>query len=245
MKLSWQIKLGTTLIVLSAVVYFIHYLIFRDPHHIFIYMIGDIAFVFIEVLLVTLIIHRLLTEREKRKRLEKLNMVIEVFFSEVGTKLLAHLSDFDPKLEKIRKDLIVTGDWSNEEFTNVTKKLKDYDYEVEFDKIDMGDLRIFLMEKRDFLVRLVENPTLMEHESFTELLMGVFHLTEELEAREKVRELPGCDCDHLKGDLERVYMLLVNEWLDYMKYLKNNYPFLFSFAMRTNPFDQKASVIVK
>jgi hypothetical protein len=30
-----------------------------------------------------------------------------------------------------------------------------------------------------------------------------------------------------------------------MKYLKKYYPYLFSFAMRTNPFDQNASPIVK
>jgi len=30
---DWQIKLGIVLIILSAIVYFVHYLIFRDPHH--------------------------------------------------------------------------------------------------------------------------------------------------------------------------------------------------------------------
>jgi voltage-gated potassium channel len=40
-------------------------------------------------------------------------------------------------------------------------------------------------------------------------------------------------------------VLLVNEWVDYMRHLKNHYPFLFSLAMRTNPFDQTASVIIK
>jgi hypothetical protein len=29
----------------------------------------------------------------------------------------------------------------------------------------------------------------------------------------------------------------LDEWLDYMKYLKANYPDLFSLAIRTNPFD--------
>ena len=93
-RFSWQIVLGLSLIVLSIVFYLIHYVIFRDPHHIFIYMIGDIAFVFVEVLLVTLIIHRLLDEREKRARLEKLNMVIGTFFSEVGTRLVVRPKSF-------------------------------------------------------------------------------------------------------------------------------------------------------
>ena len=112
---DWQIKLGIVLVVLSAVVYFAHYLIFRDTHHIFIYLIGDIGFVFCEVLLVTLIIHRLLGEREKRNRLEKLNMVIGAFFSEVGTELLTFFSYFDPKLDEIRKELVVTSSWTDQE----------------------------------------------------------------------------------------------------------------------------------
>jgi plasmid maintenance system killer protein len=233
------------LIVLSAIFYVIHYAIFRDVHHIFLYMIGDIAFVFIEVLLVTLIIHRLLTEREKRARLEKLNMVIGVFFSEVGTRLLAYFSDLDPNLDRIRKDLIVTNNWSEQEFLGVSKRLRNYDYSVAIKKVDLEDLRAFLVGKRDFLVRLLENPVLLEHESFSSLLEAVFHLTEELAAREDLRELPDTDYEHMAGDVKRVYSLLVHQWLDYMRHLKDNYPYLFSLAMRTNPFDQEASPIVK
>lgn len=244
-RFSWEIILGIFLIILSIIVYTIHYLIFRDIHHIFIYMMGDLAFVFIEVLLVTLIIHRLLSEREKRNRLEKLNMVIGTFFSEVGIKLLTFFSDSDPKLDKIKKDLIVTKNWSEQEFSIVSKRLRKYDYEVEIKKVDIEHLRRALVGKRDFLVRLLENPILLEHESFTELLRAVFHLTEELEYRDDVKKLPDTDYEHLAGDIKRAYILLFHQWLDYMKHLKDNYPYLFSLAMRTNPFDKTASAIVK
>jgi len=244
-RFSWQILLGLSLIVLSIGFYFLHYAIFRDAHHIFIYLIGDIAFVFVEVLLVTVIIHRLFSEREKRIRLEKLNMVIGAFFSEVGTRLLTYFSDFDPKLGKIRKELVVTNDWSEQEFSRVRKRLRNYDYGVEIEKVELEDLAIFLMGKRDFLLRLLENPTLLEHESFTELLRAVFHLTEELANREDLAQLPDTDYHHLAGDIKRAYVLLVHQWFDYMKHLKNNYPYLFSLAMRANPFDQEASPIVK
>jgi hypothetical protein len=244
-RFSWQTLLGLSLIVLSIVFYLLHYAIFRDPHHIFIYLIGDIAFVFVEVLLVTLIIHRLLSEREKRIRLEKLNMVIGAFFSEVGTRLLAYFSDFDPKLDKIRKELIVANDWSEHEFSSVSKRLKIYDYGVEIQKVELEDLANYLMGKRDFLLRLLENPTLLEHESFTELLRAVFHLTEELANREDLTQLPDTDYQHLAGDMKRAYVLLVHQWFDYMRHLKDNYPYLFSLAMRANPFDQDASPIVR
>ena len=244
-RFHWQITLGIALVALSAIVYVIHYLIFRDTHHIFIYLIGDIAFVFFEVLLVTLIIHRLLSEREKRTRLEKLNMVIGAFFSETGTELLTYFSDFDPKLNEIRKELVVTKNWSEKEFQRVSKTLRNYDYGVHIQKVSLEDLRTFLMGKRDFLLRLLENPNLLEHERFTELLRGVFHLTEELANRDDIRDLPDTDYEHLAGDIKRVYVQLVHQWLDYMKHLKNNYPYLFSLAMRTNPFDMEASPIVK
>jgi len=243
--MRWQIILGLSLVVLSVIFYFIHYAIFRDSHHIFIYMIGDIAFVFVEVLLVTLIIHQLLSAREKRARLEKLNMVIGAFFSEIGAGLVTYFSDFDPKLESIKQELIVRPTWSEKEFSALSKRLKSYDYGVEIQKVELEYLRDFLIGKRDFLLRLLENPNLLEHESFTELLRAVFHLTEELQNREDISQLPDSDYEHLAGDIRRAYVLLVQHWLDYMKHLKDNYPYLFSLAMRTNPFDQTASPIVE
>jgi hypothetical protein len=244
-RLDWKFFLGLGLVISSALVYLVHYFVFRDSHHIFIYLIGDVAFVFIEVLMVTLIIHRLLGQRETDAMLEKLNMVIGTFFSEVGTSLLVYLSDFDPKLNEIRKNLIITADWNDADFLKVSKHLRRYKYGIDIHKIDLQRLRTDLMERRDFMVRLLENPVLLEHESFTNLLRAVFHLVEELTSRETLTDLPETDLQHLAGDIKRAYILLVREWLDYMKYLKNNYPYLFSLAMRTNPFDQEASPVVK
>jgi len=244
-RVGWQATLVSSLILLSAVLYLIHFAIFRDLYHIFYYLISDIAFLPLEVLLVTLILHRLLSEREKRARLDKLNMVIGAFFSEVGTLLLTYLSDADPKLDSVRKDLIVTNNWSEEEFAQVSRRLKGYDYGIRIEMVSLEDLCSFLLGKRDFLVRLLENPSLLEHESFTELLRAVFHLTEELTSREDLKDLPETDTAHLTGDIRRAYVLLVHRWLDYMRHLKANYPYLFSLAMRTNPFDRSASPIVR
>jgi hypothetical protein len=244
-RYKWQILLGLLLIAVSAGLYLLHYAIFGDVHHIFVYMLGDIAFVPIEVLLVTLIIHQLLTHRERRNRLEKLNMVIGVFFSEMGTELLTLFSDFDPKLDEIRNDLIVRGDWSEQDFAKISNGLRNYDYAVDIQRIDLGQLDTFLAERREFLVRLLENPTLLEHESFTDLLQAVFHVSEELSSREDLEGLPESDLQHLTDDIKRAYGLLVHFWLDYMSHLSDNYPYLFSLAMRTNPFDQEASPVVR
>jgi hypothetical protein len=44
--------------------------------------------------------------------------------------------------------------------------------------------------------------------------------------------------------MERAYVLLIREWLDYMNHLQQVYPYLFSLARRTNPFDPGAAAEV-
>jgi hypothetical protein len=244
-RISWPVFLGMSLILLSVILYGAHYIIFQDAHHIYIYMVGDIAFVPIEVLLVTLIIHRLLSDREKRLRLEKLNMVIGTFFSSVGTRLLTYFSDFDPGINRIREHLMVSNDWDDQEFAAASRSLKSYEYSIDILGVNLEELRSFMVEKQDLLVRILENPTLLEHESFSELLRAVFHLSDELEFREDLGQLPDSDLNHLASDIRRAYVLLVRQWVDYVKYLKSDYPFLFSLAMRMNPFDEQSSPLVR
>lgn len=242
---DWKIILGIFLVIASAIVYYVHFLIFRDTHHIFIYLIGDVAFVFLEVLLVTMIIHGLLVHREKQNILKKLNMVIGTFFSEVGTDLLKKCSAFDLELFKITQHLVVKTDWSNKEFAKVVKQTRAHNFHIDSKRSNMQDVKDFLMSKRKFLLRLLGNPNLLEHDSFTNLLWAVSHLTEELAHRKDFSNLPEADYQHLSGDIKRAYQLLILEWLDYMKHLKEDYPYLFSLAMRTNPFDADAKVEVR
>jgi hypothetical protein len=181
---------------------------------------------------------------DKQKHQKKVNMVMGAFFMEVGTKLLTYISDLDPELESIRSSLVVEEDWSDQEFSRVSESLKSYGYGIDLEKLDLEYLFILLQKDRDFLIRLVENPIVLEHETFTDLLLEVFHLSEELESRSCLIGLPATDLAHIQRDITRVYGYLVNEWLDYMLYLKSDYPHLFSLAMRTNPFDRTASPIV-
>jgi hypothetical protein len=240
----WEIIFAAGLVALSVLLYAVHFTIFEDLHHILIYFVGDVAFVPIEVLLVTLIIHRLLESRDRRQKMEKLNMVIGTFFSALGTELLAFLSDRDPRLDEIRGELVVSDDWSDAEFDRVVRRLAAYAARVAIGNDDFVRLKAFLAAKEEILIRMLENPTLLEHESFTELLRAVFHLTEELQKRQDFGTLPPADLAHLEGDIVRVYGLLIREWLDYMRYLRGRYPYLFSLAMRTNPFDETATVVV-
>lgn len=241
---DWQVVLGVILITLSAVVYYFHYLLFHDVHHIFLYLISDIAFLFIEVFLVTIVIHRILAIREKRAMLKKMNMVIGAFFSEVGTELIRIFSSFDPGAAATAKELVVSAGWSPKDFAAARKSAGGRSCAVDCKRGDLACLKEFLLAKRQFLLGLLENANLLEHETFTNLLWAVFHLTEELASRKDFKASEQADYDHIAGDIKRAYALLVSEWLAYMAHLKTDYPYLFSLAVRTNPFDPNASVVI-
>ncbi|MFC1553460.1 potassium channel family protein [candidate division KSB1 bacterium] len=175
------------------------------------------------------------SRREKHSIMQKLNIVIGVFFSEVGTNLLSVFSRYDQNLDTIRNDLDIKEDWTDQEYITLKKHLSVGKFRVNKDKIDFIMVKELLANNKELMLRLLENPVLLENESFTELLRSTFHLYEELMNRDLIN-LKESDSSHLAGDMNRVYTHIVPQWLNYMKYLNDNYPYLFMHSVRTNPF---------
>jgi hypothetical protein len=244
-KWSWRFWMSLALIGASFVVYAIHYLIFQDLHHILIYLIGDIGFLFINVLVVTLLIEQLLSRREKLAMMKKMNMVIGTFFSEVGLELLKKFPVFVENASALSPRLEIQPRWQKKDFVKGGQTARDFSYKIRVTPADLRELRTLLVCRRSFLLRLLENPNLLEHDRFTDLLWAVFHLAEELEMRgESLENLPESDYLHIAGDIKRAYSQIASEWLSYTLHLKENYPFLFSLAARINPFSPNPSVVV-
>ncbi|MDD5456844.1 MAG: hypothetical protein PHV30_07420 [Candidatus Margulisbacteria bacterium] len=242
---AWQIILVLALLLLSFSLFVLHYFIFNDLKYIFSYLLYDIAFIPIQILIVSLIIEKIISTREKKSVLNKMNMAIGIFFSEVGASLLEYFANMDPEVLNIRKKLSKEKDWTEKEFKSLVKELNTYNFQIHCISCELEDLHKFLSTKKDFLLHLLENGNLLEHDNFTDLLWSVFHLVEELSHRQKIETITEADKNHLVADVKRAYKLLMMEWLAYMKHLKSSYPYMFSLAIRTNPFDPNASVEIK
>jgi hypothetical protein len=236
--------IALALILVSLVIYLIHFLVFNDLKDVLFYTVLDLAFLPIQVLLVGIVLDRILTRREVNEKIQKLNMVVGTFFSEVGRELAALLLNSTDQKAKIIEALDVTSKWNEPEFSRA-QVLATKDQDIRFDKIDLKALKSLLSGKRAFLLILMENPNLLEHERFTDLLLSAFHLTEELETRPSMENLPPQDTAHIQVDIDRVYRHLVIEWIDYMRHLKANYPFLYSHYLRIHPFQLHPSAIVQ
>ena len=80
---------------MAVVFYYVHFIIFTDVHHIGIFFLGDLAFLPIEVMLVSLVFNRLLIGRGREIVFEKLNSIMGIFFNEVGKDFLFFFSKYD------------------------------------------------------------------------------------------------------------------------------------------------------
>jgi voltage-gated potassium channel len=187
----------------------------------------------------------LLERRQERLRKERLSMVVGLFFSEIGTRLLRLIAETDPGRDTLRAKIRAEEGWTEPGFRRLAETLAAWDYRVTPEGLDLAALKDFLGEKGGLLLRLLENPNLLEHESFTHLLRAVFHLKEELLHRSDLARLPDSDRQHLAGDALRAYPLLAQQWLSHLRYLKAKYPYLFSLAVRTSPFLEEESPIVR
>ena len=213
---NWRLALGLGLLLFSLLIYALEYLLLHNRQEIMTYFLNDLAFVPLSVLLVTLVLDQIMQGREKQNRLNKTNVVIGAFFSAVGIELLRALDALD-----------LSGD------------------KTTLSQPAFEELRHLLAKHRDFMLRLLENQTLLEHEQFTDLLWASFHLADELSLRGSYETLPQSDLEHLALDAKRVYTTLSSQWIGYLTHLKTAYPYLYSLAVRMNPFEAEAQPVVR
>jgi hypothetical protein len=240
----WLWAMAAGLLLTSVVLYGIQLAIFRRTQDTFFYIFQDLAFLPLTVLIVGVVIERLIALRETRALVHKLNMVVGTFFSELGTPLLAELLPAMLAAPQIRERLHLKASWTKEDFAKASRFARDLDCKIDLREIDRGALRAHLVEQRPFLLRLLENPNLMEHERFTDLLWAVHHLEEELAARTTLADLIPADEAHLEIDTRRAFNALLAEWVLYVQHLKTDYPYLFSLVVRTHPFQDAPSPVV-
>lgn len=241
---AWKINVALILIGSTVLLGLIHIVVFKDLRTLLFYLLLDVVFVPVQVLLVTIVIEKLLSARERQEKLRKLNIVISAFMGEVGSGLLRRVDSFCGEAPDLAASLAVNEGWSHNEYQGAQLFAESYQISLSPSPEQLVELRTYLIGKRPFVLSLLQNPHLLEHENFTDLLWAVCHLTEELEARADFSQLPKNDLRHLDGDIRRANSRLIREWLRYMQHLQRDYPYIFSLSVRTNPFRPDADAIV-
>lgn len=248
-RLSWKVKFSIVMVLLIIIIYGSNYLVLGDAEHIISYVWTHLGFIPVDILLVAFLLDEIIEKKEKEAMLEKLDMLMSTFFSEVGNELISQLSSVN-KHKASTDNLKSIKNWDEKDFDKKLAELKgtsiDFNADVPVEQREefLENLRTLLVDKREFIINLINNPNLLEKEEFTGLINAILHLDEELEHRTDLALVNDTDFGHLNGDMQRVYDKLVYEWVYYLKYLHKYYPYMIALIIRTNPFDETANVYV-
>jgi hypothetical protein len=232
------------LIALSAVFFVMQLLIFHEAEEAGFLFFQDLMFLPLHVVLVTFILDRILHSREKQDKLQQIHIVISAFFSETGSDALREIGVAVPGRRQLAQKLDMKPGWCEEDFAAAAEAVKGCKMHSVLDAQTLHELQRSLPPKKAGILQLFSNPNLLEHDKFTDMLWALYHLIDELENREDCTTLPKSDMEHLAGDITRAFGMLTLEWVQHMKYLKGRYPYLWSIAVRKNPFADN-SIIVK
>ncbi|WP_052310796.1 hypothetical protein [Methanoregula formicica] len=112
-------------------------------------------------------IESMIDERERRSQFEKLNMIIGLFFSEVGTNLLKIMSSSDPAAAEIRSALVVSNNWIDADFSKARTLIEKHTYTIDSCAVPMDELYQFLKEKKGFLLMILDDVVAMLNAAFT------------------------------------------------------------------------------
>lgn len=250
MKINWKLKYAAILIVASILMYAFAFFGLNEPDKVFFYIVIDSAFLPIDVLIVVLVIESVIEKRKKKEVLDKLDMILGVFFSEIGNDLLQIMSKVNVDNGEIIRKLRNIDKWDDKDFKQAYAYLKangvSFTPEIPESEINgfIINIRKILSSKRPFLIDLLENQNLIEKDGFADLILSIFHLDDELELRTDLDKVNTKDFQHLIGDIDRVYCRLTYEWIKYLQYLNKHYPYMSSLNIRRNPFNPEINVYI-
>lgn len=223
------------LTILSAAIYYVQYLIFHQTENTIFYLLQDLAFVPIQVVMVTLIINRFLNVMETRKKIKKINVIISTFFVEAGISVISTISQFNRNNDEFCTHIKI-NEMNMKNDYKLKKSVQEFKFDIYADPAKLSELYSILRKYKDYTLNMLANPNLLEHDSFTDMLWAVFHVADELQTRGDFDSLDKNDIDHLSNDILRAYKAIVVEWINYMSYLHDEYPFLYALAIKKNPF---------
>ncbi|MEG1481405.1 hypothetical protein [Clostridium sp.] len=231
---------GIILIVLTVILNLIYFLFVGNSQDVISALFQNLTAVPLDMLITAIIVKYVIEERDSKNSKSEINMLMGIFFHELGEELLDIFVKSDDGIDQITKKCIIKKECSDKKYDEFKVVFEQYNYKASIDRIDKEALKNLLDRNSDLVVDLISNPMLRENECFTNTVIAVMHLRDELNDRYKSYNENKYEENHINEDVNYAYKLVALKWVEYMKYLKENYPKLFEKALINSPFDNRS-----
>ena len=119
-RMSWKVKFSILMVILIIIIYGSNYLVLGDAEHIISYIWTHLGFIPVDILVVAFLLDEIIERKEKEAMLEKLDMLMSTFFSEVGNDLISQLSSVN-KYKANTENLNSIKNWEQKDYENIIK----------------------------------------------------------------------------------------------------------------------------
>lgn len=228
---SYYFHIAISLILLSVLLFAFHFLIFKNFENTMYYSTMNICFIPLNTLFVSVVFENLVNQREKKEKMSKLNMLVGLFFVEMGFEVLKILSDGDDKIEDILKETHFSKD--------LGQFLISYDYKLNLEVIDKDALSNLFTKNINLITTLVSNETVLDKETFFNLLIAILGFRGSLVFRNN-KTFSNKDMNNISKSLSKIYKTLVLLWYEYSDYLYSVRPNAYSGDLFINPFGKNS-----
>ncbi|MGN8773192.1 hypothetical protein [Candidatus Weimeria sp. HCP3S3_B5] len=217
------------LIAVSALIYAVQIAVFHDVRTTAFYFLQDMAFMPITIAIATIVVGEIISLREKRERLEKTQMLTSSFFTGIGAYLLKEIirmTDTDQFITEVVRG----SSYDKRQEKEILDRIRKMDLTVHIDREGYDRIRQIIRENQTNIFIIASNPLVIEHEAFTDMLWGIFHLMDEYRLRGDWDDLSAQDIEHFDQDFERILRAMLINWVRDVRYLRENFPDFYAVA---------------
>jgi hypothetical protein len=231
MRYKFIIILGVILSISTLALYFINYLIFGDAHYLIKSFSDKLAFMPIYVFITVVVAEQLLRQSEKNEIARRTNALVGTFFNELGYDIIRILTKYDSNFSALNHTIQFDNGWDASKVKKIHKLAESYIYGAPKGIEDVLEIGQLLMEKKDFLLILMSNASLIEKDEFSELLLAVNHIYEALKTMGDVSDMSDDLVEHVHSDIEKVYRCLIRVWASYLSIIEKEDPYLYRLTI--------------
>ncbi|MHC1719880.1 MAG: hypothetical protein AB9844_04145 [Clostridiaceae bacterium] len=231
MRYKYIITLGVMLSIFSAVLYFGNFLLFGDAHHLITAFGEELAFMPVYIFITAVVAEQLLWRSQKNEISRRTNALVGTFFNEIGHDIIRILTKHDSNFASLRAEIQLDSGWEQSKTKNIHKMAKTYKYGAPKGIEDIVEIGELLNAKKDFMLILMSNASLIEKDDFSELLLSVNHIYEALKTMDDISGMGQELIEHVHSDMERIYRNLIIVWTGYLSVIEKEDQYLYKLAI--------------
>ena len=228
-----------SLLFLTILFQGLYFVAFNDRQYVYFTIVHGIVEAPFNMLVTGVLFNYILNRKEKSSEKGKTDMLIGIFYSEVGNELLRLFLESDRYVEYFREKFMIKREWKEADYKKLILESDSIEHSINIENIDLLKLKEKLGNVTGLSMDLLTSTSLQNKDDFNIIVNNVFYLKGELDDRNIEAGLEEYEKVHLQKIVNELYLKLIKMWVSHMYYRQSSNEQMFVKALIKSPFDDR------